>query len=218
MAVISGPGGRDKFGVDPARDFVVSWAMPQRDFILRLIEEAAQVLAKVVLNREAGQYDQAVYTVIDSMEKLFGLGVSELAALDADQLYAQLTREEHPETARDKCIVFAALNYQAGLAYEGKDLTALAQPAFHLSLVFTLPALTAYPGATLPPFTPRVEDLLYHLEGFALPDSTAELLEAYRSGAEPGAPRLFSRSPRLIIQSAARAGQVVTMSRVGLRP
>jgi hypothetical protein len=170
-------------GFDPDPGFVICWSMPQRDFILRLIEEAAQVLAKVVLNREAGQYDQAVYTVIDSMEKLFGLGVSELAALDADQLYAQLTREEHPETARDKCIVFAALNYQAGLAYEGKDLTALAQPAFHLSLVFTLRALTAYPGANLPPFTPGVDDLLYHLDGFELPASTAELLEAYRSGA-----------------------------------
>lgn len=177
------PGEGDQFGFDPAPGFVICWPMPQRDFILRLIEEAAQVLAKVVLNREAAQYDQAVYTVIDSMEKLFGLGVSELAALDADQLYAQLTREEHPETARDKCIIFAALNYQAGLAYEGKDLTALAQPAFHLSLVFTLRALTAYPGANLPPFTPRVEDLLCHLEGFELPASTAELLEAYRTGA-----------------------------------
>ena len=57
--------------------------------------------------------------------------------------------------------------------------------AFALALVFTLLALTAYPRAGAPAFAPRVDALLFQLEGFELPASTAALLEAYRRG--PGA-------------------------------
>ena len=158
----------------------------QRDYILRLIEQAAQVIARITHQRESGQPGLAVQSVIDGIEKLFGLSVAELGSLDTDALYAQLTREEHPENARDKCVVFAALNYQAGLAYEDRDLPALAQPAFHLALVFTLRARNAFPGRDGPEFTPRVDDLLYRLEGFDLPASTRALLEAYRNPQPPG--------------------------------
>lgn len=155
--------------------------MPQRDYILRLIEQAMQVIARITLQREAGQPGPAVQSVIDGIEKLFGLTVSELGSLDSDQLFSQLTREEHPENARDKCLIFAALNYQAGLAYEARDLPALAQPAFHLALVFTLHGRSGFPQAGIPSFTPEVGDLLFRLEGFELPQSTQELLETYRA-------------------------------------
>jgi hypothetical protein len=154
--------------------------MPQRDYLLRLIEEAAQVIAQIAHLREEGQPSQAVSAVIDGLEKLFGLTVTELGSLDTDQLFGQLTREESPENARDKCIIFAALNNQAGLAYAERDLPALSQPAFHLALVFTLRALTGFSRSNLPPITPNVDHLLYQLEGFELPASTLELLAAYR--------------------------------------
>lgn len=155
--------------------------MPQRDYLLRLIEEAVQVILQITRLREEGQPSQAVSAVIDGLQKLFGLTVDELASLDTEQLFGQLTREESPENARDKCIIFAALNNQAGLAYADRDLPALAQPAFHLALVFTLRALTGFPRSNLPAITPNVGDLLYHLEGFELPASTLELLAAYRA-------------------------------------
>jgi len=155
--------------------------MPQRDYLLRLIEEAAQVIAQIAHLREEGQPSQAVSAVIDGLEKLFGLTVTELGSLDTDQLFGQLTREESPENARDKCIIFAALNNQAGLAYAERDLPALSQPAFHLALVFTLRALTGFPRSNLPAITPNVGDLLYHLEGFELPESTRDLLAEYRA-------------------------------------
>ena len=84
----------------------------------------------------------------------------------------------HPENARDKCLVFAALCNQAGLAYAEKDLPALAQPAFHLALAFTLRALALAPSP--PPFTPSIDRLLFQLEGFDLPQSTLDLLSSYR--------------------------------------
>jgi len=155
--------------------------MPQRDYMMRLLEQAIQMILRITLQRETGQYDQSVHTVIDSIEKLFGLNVQDLGSLSADQLYGQLTREENPENARDKCLIFAALNNQAGLAYAEKDLPALAQPAFHLALVFTLRALLGHSRTGLPAFTPSIGDLLFRLEGFELPPSTLDLLNAYRS-------------------------------------
>ncbi len=156
--------------------------MPQRDYLLRLIEEAAQVIAQITHLREEGRPEQAVSAVIDGLEKLFGLSVSELGSLDTDQIYAQLTLEENPENARNKCLIFAALNNEAGLSYVDKDLPALAQPAFHLALVFTLRALTGFPRGNAPAITPDVDLLLFHLEGFELPQSTLDLLAAYRAG------------------------------------
>jgi len=157
----------------------------QRDYILRLIEQAAQLLAQITHQREMGQPGLAVQTVIDGVERLFGLTVSELGSLDEEALFEQLTQRESPENARDKCVVFAALNYQAGLSYEDRDLPALAQPAFHLALVFTLRARVSFPAKGAPEFTPRVDDLLYRLEGFELPVTTRSLLEQYRSPLPP---------------------------------
>jgi hypothetical protein len=156
--------------------------MPERDYLLRLIEQAAQVLAGIVWEREQGRPEVAVQGVIHGMEQLFGLSVEDLAALDIDQILGQLTREESPENARDKCLTFAALNEQAGLAFLERDLPALSQPAFHLALVFTLQALTAYPRAGAPAFAPKVDTLLFQLEGFELPATTQALLAAYRRG------------------------------------
>ncbi|HEY5227844.1 MAG TPA: hypothetical protein VIJ19_04850 [Opitutaceae bacterium] len=162
--------------------------MPRRDYILSLIEQAGQFFRAISAERESGQPDMAIQTVIGSIEKLFGLTVSDLTSLDVDSLFDQLTREENAGMARDKCLVFAELNNQAGLAFAEKDLPALAQPAFHLALVFALKALTAYPRAGLPPFAPDVALLRYHLEGFDLPESTLGLLAQYERSLAPAGP------------------------------
>jgi hypothetical protein len=163
--------------------------VPQRDYILGLIEQAGQFFRRIASQREADQPDLAIQSVIDSIEKLFGLSVTDVSSLDVDSLFAQLTREENEGMARDKCLVFAQLNNQAGLAFVDKDLPALAQPAFHLALVFSLKALTGYPRTGLPSFTPDVGLLLHHLEGFALPESTLELMAAYERATPQESPR-----------------------------
>lgn len=163
--------------------------MPRRDYLLSLIEQAIQVLLQITFLRESGKQDEAVNTVVDSIEKLFGITVQDLAMLSADQLYDQLTREEAPENARNKCIIFAALNYQAGLAYEAKGLKVLSQEALHVALIFTVRALVNFPRTDLPEFTPDVEDILTRLEGFPLPSTTNDLVGAFRllskEGLEP---------------------------------
>jgi hypothetical protein len=163
--------------------------MPQRDYILGLIEQVGQFLRGITALREAGQPEMAVQAVIGSIERLFGLSVEDVASLDIESLFAQLTREENAANARDKCLAFAALNYQAALAFAEKDLPALAQPAFHLALVFSLKALTAFPRTDLPDFAPDVPFLRHQLEGFELPQQTIDLLAAYEAALPQAAAR-----------------------------
>lgn len=155
--------------------------MPQRDYLLRLIEQALEAILRAAKYRKDGQHERAVHDVIDSMEKLFGLSIADLGARSVDGLFDQLTRDEPPGQARDKCLVFAALNREAGLAYEEKGLPALAQPAFYLALVFTLRALDRFGTDGLPPFTPEPAELAPRLAGFALPPDAAALLAAHRA-------------------------------------
>src|SRR5580704_8454215 len=111
--------------------------MPQRDYLMRLIEQALEAILQAAKYRQEERYDQSVHSVILSMERLFGLTIKDLSSQSADQIFAQLTQGENLADARNKCLIFAALNYQAGLTYAEQDLAALAQPAFYLALVFT---------------------------------------------------------------------------------
>jgi hypothetical protein len=145
-----------------------------------MIEQAVELILRITVQRKEGRQDQAIFSVLHGVEQLFGLDAVALGSLGADQLFDQLTRGESPDTARDKCLIFASLVHQAGLAYEEKKLPDMAQPAFHLALVFTLRPLTSYSRANLPEFTLGVDDLLSRLEGFTLPRETVDLLNAYR--------------------------------------
>jgi hypothetical protein len=157
--------------------------MPQRDYLLRLVEQAIEAILQSAKLRKAGQHAQALHSVVASMETLFGLTIADLGTQSVDQIFDQLTRDESPRDARNKCLVFAALNREAGLTYESKELVALAQPAFYLSLVFTLRALTRFSRDDLPPFTPKIDDLLSRLDGFELPPEVRDQIETLERSA-----------------------------------
>jgi hypothetical protein len=150
--------------------------MPGRDYLMNLIEQAVQVILRIAQLREEGRPDAALAEVVEAVQRLFGMPMAQIGSLDADALYAQLADEEGAEMARDKCLAFAALANQAGLAYEEKSLTALAQAAFHISLEFTLRGLRAGPSGLPPRLAPDVDLLLAKLAGFELSARTLELL------------------------------------------
>ncbi|HEY1847969.1 MAG TPA: hypothetical protein VGG37_02130 [Opitutaceae bacterium] len=159
--------------------------MPGRDYLLNLIEQAVQVIVRIAQLREDDKPDAALAEVVQAVKWLFGMPMEEIGSLDADALYAQLSDEEGPDVARDKCLAFAALAQQAGLSYEQKGLTALAQAAFHISLEFTLRGLSAAQSGIPPGLVPDVEALLAKLDGFELSPRTRELLAKRAGGGAP---------------------------------
>lgn len=65
--------------------------MPQKDYILRLIEEFAQVLAEAMGLRRAGRLEAALWLLDRSAARFAGLGLRQLDALSWESLRALLT-------------------------------------------------------------------------------------------------------------------------------
>lgn len=159
-----------------------------RDYICRIIERVVQAIARVMLHREAGQPELAMHEILRSLHHYLGLELSQWAGASTDELFQMLTRDEAPLVARDKCLAFAALNFQAGLIYQDRGSFNLAQPAFHLALLFTLRGLMEFPLEDLPRITPDVNDLLGRLQGYPLPSETQRRLEAWLDEGQRSSP------------------------------
>ena len=81
--------------------------MYQRDYILRLIEQFTRVLAKIIFNKEAENFD-ACFPVIKSAYASFtGMDGELIRALDEEQLIELLGTGDAPPV--DKLFVIAEL-------------------------------------------------------------------------------------------------------------
>lgn len=148
----------------------------QRDYILRLIEQVGQLLSRVIRQRKANTPQEALQSVMAACERLFGLEAVQIFQFTPDQHFLMLTDGEDAEAAREKVLMYAALNREAGLCYTSLSQPKLAQHAFVNALRLTLKARTEITAATWPEFAPSEAEILTHLDHGALDDDTASLL------------------------------------------
>ena len=151
----------------------------RRDYIMRLIEEVGRILARVSAKRRKGDTDEAALeTVVFGLQRLFNLDPDQIFLLTPDQHFDMLIDDEPPEFARDKVLLYAALNTEAGHIYLRMGNRAMARATFINALRFTLKARAKYSADGLPDYTPRVPDLLDALKNEPLDAVTAELVNA----------------------------------------
>ncbi len=148
----------------------------RRDYILRLIEEVAQLLARIVFQRTAGRPQEALQSLVQACERLFGMEADKLFQFTPEQHFAMLVEGEAPETARNKILLYAALNKEAGKIYTQLTHATMAHVSFLNALRLTLKAQHAYSTENLPAFAPRVPELLAALKDRPLDAETAELI------------------------------------------
>jgi hypothetical protein len=148
----------------------------RRDYILRIIDEVGQILARVIFKRRAGADQEALETVMLGCERLFSLEADQIFALPPERHYTMLIEGEAPEIARDKVLLYAALNAEAGRIYARLGKAALARASFTNALRFTVRARVKFPAENLPDYAPRVADLVQALAGEPLDADTAALL------------------------------------------
>ena len=77
-------------------------------------------------------------TVVQGCERLFAMEADPLFQFTPDQHYVMLTEGETPETARDKVLLYAALNLEAGHLYAKIDNRNMARASFLNALRLTL--------------------------------------------------------------------------------
>lgn len=150
----------------------------RRDYILRIIDEVGRILARVVFKRRAGSDQEALEGVVLGCERLFGLDADQIFLLSPEQQVARLTEDAPPELARDKMLLYAALNAEAGRIYQRLGRAPLARASFTLALRLTIKARVRFPTDALPDYAPKVPDLVSALAGEPLDPDTAELVKS----------------------------------------
>lgn len=150
----------------------------RRDYILRLIDEVGRLLARVIFKRRTGQTEEALQAVVQACERLFGREAEQLFQFTPEQHFVMLAERETPEVARDKVLLYAALNREAGHLYTQLGNRPMARASFVNALRLTLRTRVEFPSDGMPAFAPDVGELLDALADTPLDPETSELLKA----------------------------------------
>ncbi|HWA10788.1 MAG TPA: hypothetical protein VG838_15210 [Opitutaceae bacterium] len=149
----------------------------RRDYLIRIIEEVGEFLARAVFKRRAGREQEALQSVVQACERLFGLEAAQLFQFTPEQHFLMLTEGFDPPDARARVLLYAALNLEAGRNYAVFNKAELARASFVSALRFTLRAQQAFPDGEPPTYTPSVDELLELLKDAPLDPETARLLD-----------------------------------------
>ena len=150
----------------------------RRDYILRIIDEVGVLLRRVLQQRSSGRPGEGLQSVVAACERLFQLEAPQLFQFTPDQHVAMLAEGEAPDIARDKILLYAALNEEAGRCYRDLGNTTLSQQSFLNALRLTLQAGQTCPGLGQPAFAPDPATLLQLLEQATLDADTTALIAA----------------------------------------
>lgn len=150
----------------------------RRDYLLRIIDEVGQLLSRVLLKRNARNHQESLQAVIWSCERLFNLQASQLFQFTPEQHYLMLTDGETPDAARDKVLLYAAINSEAGKTYLDMGNPEMAQASFLNAARLILKAHQEFAGVKepLPEFTPKLPELLSQINPAALDPDTLRLI------------------------------------------
>jgi hypothetical protein len=150
----------------------------RRDYILRIIDEVSRLLARAIFKRRSGGQEEALQTVVQACERLFAMESDKLFQFTPEQHFVMLTQDEPPEIARDKVLLYAALNTEAGHIYTTAGNRAMARASFLNALRLSLRARTEFPQENFPAFAPSIAVLRDALADAPLDADTAELLKS----------------------------------------
>ena len=158
--------------------------------MMRIFEEVSRLLARISFKRRKGDTDDAALeTIVFGFQRLFNMEPDQLFLLTPDQHYDWLTDADTPDFARDRVLMYAALNAEAGHIYVRQGNTTMARATFLNALRFTLKARINYSCEGLPEFAPHIDDLLAALASEPLDSTTAKLLDEHLSGNGPSQPQ-----------------------------
>jgi hypothetical protein len=153
----------------------------RRDYILRIIDEVSRLLARVIFKHRSGEQEAALQTIVQACERLFSMPADQLFQFTPEQHFVMLTEGETPEIGRNKLLLYAALNAEAGHVYTTIGNAMMARASFLNALRFALRARTEFPPGNLPPYAPSLAELKENLAGAPLDPATQELLKSAES-------------------------------------
>lgn len=83
--------------------------MIRKDYIMRMIQQLSNFIAKIITNKNAQNYDEALRNIDSAFENILGLNFNLLDTLSADDIAGLLGISKDKSTGSMKCIVAARL-------------------------------------------------------------------------------------------------------------
>ena len=158
--------------------------MIRRDYILRMIEEFIQALARVNALKQDQRWQEAAGVVDEEFQRLIGMGAQAVARLTETELLARIIRGEPTQAVRDKTLMLTALLKEAGDVAALEERAEGSRSCYLKGLHLLLETLAHEEVSAFPEFVPRVEMFAAVLRGSPLPLETQALLMQHyeRSG------------------------------------
>jgi hypothetical protein len=156
--------------------------MIRRDYILRMIERLAQILARTRGQIAGLQFDEANAELDQAFLELTGSGAEAVAQLSETELLAQLTLDTPTLVVREKTLVLTALLQEAGQLRIAQGREAEGETCWLKALDLLLALKFQDPDNEFPEFVPKIDLLRDQLRDTALPLQTLAALWRYYEG------------------------------------
>jgi hypothetical protein len=150
--------------------------MIRRDYILRLIEEFAEALARIRALKKEGQAGEARVLTDEEFKRISGLDSAAVLKLSETELLAKLIQGEPSHAVREKMFFLTTLLKETGdiAAAEGRE--AESRACYLKGLHLLLDSLARGDGFEQPEFVPKVDLFVAALADGELPMTTNVLL------------------------------------------
>ena len=161
--------------------------MIRRDYILRMIEEFFEVLARIDRLKRGQLWQEAAGTVDEQFQRFVGAGAQAITQLSDTELLARLVRGEPTQVVQDKALMLTALLKEAGDVAAGQERTAESRAYYLKGLHVLLNTLAGDEVSDFPAFVPRIEAFVAALADAPLPlETQARLMQHYERAGEFG--------------------------------
>jgi hypothetical protein len=148
----------------------------RRDYILRMIEEFCEALARIRALKTDRRWQEAAGTLEEQFQRLIGLDARAAARLTETELLARLIQGEPTLAVREKTLLLSTLFREAGDVAAAQDRFEESRACYLKGLHLLLETLGRSEVFECPDFVPRVEVFAAALNDAPLPPPTQALL------------------------------------------
>lgn len=150
--------------------------MIRHDYILKMIEEFIQSMARIGTLKENEHWEEAGLTLEEQFQRLVRTDATTARILSETELVSRLMEGASTQLTRHKTFMLATLFKQAGDVAFGRGQPGAARAFYLKGLHLLLLTLREREPGEVPEFVPAIEAFLKTLEGEPLPVQTSALL------------------------------------------
>ena len=150
--------------------------MIRRDYLLRMIEEFAQALARIRSLKRGQRWGEASAVLDAEFKRLIGDGAQAVARRSETELLARLMQDGPTHVVRDKTLMLTTLLNEAGDVASAEDRVDESRECYLKALHLLLDVLARGEVYESPEFLPKVEMLKEALQGTPMPPRTHAML------------------------------------------